>query len=33
MTNETFLLVTNVYEDDSFSRQVPRKKDNVNLSK
>ena len=31
-TTETLLLVTNVYEDDNFSRQVPEKKDYVIVS-
>ena len=33
ITTETLLLVTNVYEDDNFSRQVPEKKDYVSVSK
>ena len=30
---ETLNLVTNVYEDDNFNRQVPEKKEYVNVSK
>ena len=33
ITTETLYLVTNVYEDDNFSRQVPEKKDYVSVSK
>ena len=33
ITTETLHLVTNVYEDDNFSRQVPEKKDYVSVSK
>ena len=33
ITTETLHLVTNVYEDDNFSRQVPEKKDYVNVVK
>ena len=33
ITTETLHLVTNVYEDDNFSRQVPEKKDCVRGSK
>ena len=33
ITTETFHLVTNVYEDDSFSKYVTEKKDYVSLSK
>ena len=33
ITTETLHLVTNVCEDDNFSRQVPEKKDYVNVSK
>ena len=33
ITNETTHLVTNVYEDDNFSRQVPGKKIYVSVSK
>ena len=33
ITTETLHLVTNVYEDDNFSRYVPEKKDYVSVSK
>ena len=33
ITTETLHLVTNVYEDDNFSRYVPEKKDYVSASK
>ena len=33
ITTETLHLVTNVYEDDDFSSQVPEKKDHVSVSK
>ena len=33
ITNETLNLVTNVYEDDGFSKQVPEKKVDVSVSK
>ena len=33
ITTETFHLVTNIYEDDNFSKQVTEKKDYVSLSK
>ena len=33
ITTETVHLVTNVYEDDNFSRQVTEKKDYVSVSK
>ena len=33
ITTETFHLVTNVYEDDNFSKQVTEKKDYVSLNK
>ena len=33
INTETLHLVTNVYEDDNFSRQVPEKKDYVTSSK
>ena len=33
ITTETHHLVTNVYEDDDFSRQMPQKKDYVSVSK
>ena len=33
ITTETLHLVTNVYEDGNFSRQVPEKKDYVSVSK
>ena len=33
ITTETLHLITNVYEDDNFSRQVPEKKDYVSVSK
>ena len=33
ITTETLHLVTNVYEDGNFSRQVPEKKDYVIMSK
>ena len=33
ITSETLHLVTSVYEDDNFSRQMPRKKDYVSVSK
>ena len=33
ITTETLDLVTNVYEDNNFSRQVPEKKDYVSVSK
>ena len=32
ITTETFHLVTNIYEDDNFSKQVTEKKDYVSLS-
>ena len=33
ITTEALHLVTNVYEDDSFSRYVPQKKEYVSVSK
>ena len=33
ITTETVHLVTNIYEDDNFSRWVPEKKDYVSVSK
>ena len=33
MTTETLRLVTNVFEDGNFSKQVLEKKDNVSVSK
>ena len=33
ITTETLYLKTNVYEDDSFSRWVPEKKESVSVSK
>ena len=33
ITTETHYLVTNIYKDDDFSRQVPQKKDYVSVSK
>ena len=33
VTTETLRLVTNVYEDENFSRQGPEKKDYVSVSK
>ena len=33
ITTETLHLVTNVYEDDNFIRQVPEKKDYVSVGK
>ena len=33
VTTETLHLVTNVYEDDNFRRQVPEKEDYVSVSK
>ena len=33
ITTETFNLVTNGYQDDNFSRWVPKKKDYINVSK